>query len=98
MNEGHRLRFGHLCSVEVEWVLRVAERYGVFALGSAELVIVDEVVLVGVGEFLSFFRHGVGAVVEAVTVPGSIGELAPEYVVRKEFFGLCVHHEDFGPV
>ena len=61
-------------------------------------MIVDFVAFVfaAVGVVLTGFV--IGAVVEAVLVPGGLRELGPFNVVREEFEGFGIHKEDFLPV
>ena len=85
-------------SVEEERLLAVFEHHFIVGLGCAELMIVHAMVLIGIREFLSGFGTVVGAVVEAIAIPGCAGEFSPFDMVGQKFAGSGVEHEDFGPV
>ncbi len=89
VDKHRRVGVGHARAVEVESVI---------ALRGAELVIVDLMVLVGVGELLAGLGARIRAVIEAVAVPFGTCELGPLYVVGEQFFGCSVHHVYLHPV
>ena len=84
--------------MEVERMLLVLKCEGIAALGGTELMIIDAVVLVGIGEFFSCHGTVVGAVEEAILAPGGVGEFGPFDMVVEQTAGLGVEHIYFGPV
>ena len=61
-------------------------------------MIIDFVALVLAAVGVVFTGLVVGAVVEAVLVPGGLRELCPFNVVFQELAALDVHHKDLFPV
>ncbi len=98
VDKHRRVGVGHARAVEVERIGGVGEYESVIALRGAELVIVDLMVLVGVGELLAGLGARIRAVIEAVAVPFGTCELGPLYVVGEQFFGGSVHHVYLHPV
>ena len=92
------LVIGNIGSVEMQRVFRVSISQLVSALRGANAVIVDAVILVGIGEFLSFSRTVLCTVEESVTSPVGSGEFCPFYVVVKQGAVIGLHYVNLGPV
>ena len=83
--------------IKAKWIFGIAEIEFVLALGCADFVIVNFMQLV-LAAVCALRGSIVGAVIEAVAMPGSIGEFAPDYMILKMFAALEVEYIDFGPV